>query len=168
MPLSWNGKLDTGGNGGYGRGFALPVDFMVPAIHRGYAVAGTDMGHPITVGYDASWANGKPTKIIDWAYQANHVTAGVAKTIIQTFYGNGPKLSYFTCCSDGGHEALMTAQRFPDDYDGIIGGALKQLVPTVRRAFGKGPHQQRSTRSKFPRPQCGHRRLRQVDGLVDG
>jgi Tannase and feruloyl esterase len=82
------------------------------------------MGHPITVGYDASWAYGKPTKIIDWAYQANHVTAGVAKTIIKAFYGNGPKLSYFTGCSDGGHEALMEAQRFPDDYDGIIGGAL--------------------------------------------
>ncbi len=124
LPQAWNGKFDQGGNGGYGRGFNLPGAFMVPALNRGYAVAGTDMGHPRTVGYDLTWAFGHPEKLKDWAYRANHVTAQNAKAIIRAFYGEDPRFSYFTGCSDGGHEALMEAQRFPDDFDGIIGGAL--------------------------------------------
>ena len=82
--------------------------------NRGYAVAGTDMGHPRTFGYDATWAFGHPEKLIDWAYRANHVTAQNAKALIRAFYGGDPEFSYFTGCSDGGHEALMEAQRFPD------------------------------------------------------
>jgi feruloyl esterase len=125
MPLAgWNGKLDQGGNGGYGRGFTAPNSFMVPALRRGYAVSGTDMGHPLTVGYDASWAYGHPDKLIDWASRANHETAVASKALIAALYGQGPKQSYFTGCSDGGHEALMEAQRFPDDFQGIAGGAL--------------------------------------------
>src|SRR5713101_6137453 len=124
LPDAWNARFDQGGNGGYGRGFNVPGGFMVGALNRGYAVAGTDMGHPRTVGYDATWAFGHPEKLIDWAYRANHLTAQNAKAIIRAFYGEGPRFSYFTGCSDGGHEALMEAQRFPDDFDGIIGGAL--------------------------------------------
>jgi len=119
----WNGKFDHGGNGGYGRGFALPGSFMAAAIQRGYAAAGTDMGHPLTVGYDATWAYGHPDKIVDWGYRANHVTAVNAKVIIASLYGTGPKYSYFNGCSDGGREALMAAQRFPHDFDGIVAGA---------------------------------------------
>ena len=124
LPEEWNGKFDQGGNGGYGRGFNLPGAFMVAALNRGYAVAGTDMGHPRTFGYDLTWAFHHPEKLNDWAYRANHVTAQNAKAMIRAFYGEGPRFSYFTGCSDGGHEALMEAQRFPDDFDGIIGGAL--------------------------------------------
>ena len=124
LPEAWNGKFDQGGNGGYGRGFNLPGAFMVAALNRGYAVAGTDMGHPRTVGYDLTWAFHHPEKLKDWAYRANHITAQNAKAMIRAFYGEGPQFSYFTGCSDGGHEALMEAQRFPDDFDGIIGGAL--------------------------------------------
>ena len=124
MPDAWNGRFDQGGNGGYGRGFNVPGGFMIGALNRGYAVAGTDMGHARTVGYDVSWAIGHPEKLKDWAFRANHVTAQNAKAIIRAHYGEGPGFSYFTGCSDGGHEALMEAQRFPDDFDGIIGGAL--------------------------------------------
>jgi len=124
LPEAWNGRFHQGGNGGYGRGFNLPGAFMVPALRRGYAVAGTDMGHPRTFGYDLTWAFGHPEKLKDWAYRANHVTAQNAKTLIRAFYGEGPRFSYFTGCSDGGHEALMEAQRFPDDFDGLVGGAL--------------------------------------------
>jgi feruloyl esterase len=124
LPAAWNGKFDQGGNGGYGRGFNVPGGFMIGALKRGYAVAGTDMGHPRTFGYDATWAFGHPEKLKDWAYRANHVTAQNSKALIRAFYGEGPRFSYFTGCSDGGHEALMEAQRFPDDFDGIVGGAL--------------------------------------------
>jgi len=124
LPDAWNGRLDQGGNGGYGRGFNLPGSFMVPALSRGYAVSGTDMGHPRTVGYDLTWSVGHPEKLIDWAYRANHVTVQNAKLLIRAYYGEDVHYAYFTGCSDGGREALMEAQRFPEDFDGIIGGAL--------------------------------------------
>lgn len=124
MPLQgWNGKFNQAGNGGYGRGLRGPGAIMAPALKRGYAVAGTDMGHPATVGYDASWANGHPEKVVDWGHRANHETARVSKALIGALYSSAPRHSYFTGCSDGGHEALMEAQRYPDDFDGIIVGA---------------------------------------------
>ncbi len=124
MPLSgWNGKLDHGGNGGYGGSLNTPAGFMLAGLLRGYATAGTDMGHVAATMPGASFALGHPEKLVDWASRANHVTSVAAKLIIRAFYGAPPHLSYFTGCSDGGHEALMEAQRFPDDYDGIVAGA---------------------------------------------
>jgi feruloyl esterase len=172
LPEAWNGRFDQGGNGGYGRGFAVPGGFMVGALNRGYAVAGTDMGHPRTFGYDATWAVGHPEKLIDWAYRANHVTAQNAKAIIRAFYGEAPRLSYFTGCSDGGHEALMEAQRFPDDFDGIIGGALANNwtrqspahIWQARALMGAGMTASKlSLVSKAAVAACDG-----VDGLVDG
>ena len=124
MPVSgWNGKLDHGGNGGYGGSLSTPAGFMLSGLLRGYATTGTDMGHKAAVTPGASFALGHPEKIADWGYRANHVTSVAAKLLITAFYGAAPRLSYFTGCSDGGHEALMEAQRFPDDYDGIVAGA---------------------------------------------
>ncbi|EYD74901.1 Tannase [Rubellimicrobium mesophilum DSM 19309] len=85
----------------------------------GFAVAATDMGHQ---GSDATWGN-DPQKRADFAHRANHLTALAAKALIAAFYGQGPQFSYFTGCSDGGREALIEAQRYPDDFDGIIAGA---------------------------------------------
>src|SRR5712691_1834714 len=118
LPLTgWNGKFNGIGNGGYGGNIpAVAGD----GLARRYATAGTDMGHSAA---NPVWALGHPERIADWGYRANHVTPGLAKTIITAFYGAGPTLSYFTGCSDGGHEALMEAERFPDDYDGIVAGA---------------------------------------------
>src|SRR5216683_806594 len=124
MPAAgWNGKLDHGGNGGYGGSLSTPAGFMLTGLLRGYATTGTDMGHDAAVTPGASFALGHPEKTADWGWRANHVTSGAAKEIIGAFYGLRPRLSYFTGCSDGGHEALMEAQRFPDDYDGIVAGA---------------------------------------------
>jgi feruloyl esterase len=118
LPLAaWNGKFNGIGNGGYGG--TIPAT-NGEGLSRNYATAATDMGHSAA---DPVWALGHPERIVDWGYRANHVTAGLAKMIIKAFYGVGPRLSYFTGCSDGGHEALMEAQRFPDDYDGIVAGA---------------------------------------------
>jgi len=120
---NWNGKLDHGGNGGYGGSLATPAGFMLQGLLRGYATAGTDMGHNAAVTPGASFALGHPEKLADWGYRANHVTSVAAKLIIRAHYGAPAFLNYFTGCSDGGHEALMEAQRFPDDYDGIVAGA---------------------------------------------
>jgi feruloyl esterase len=124
MPASgWNGKLDHGGNGGYGGNYATAGGFLPAGLLRGYATAATDMGHDAAAFPGASFGLGHPEKIVDWASRANHVTSVAAKQIIRAFYGRAPFLSYFTGCSDGGHEALMEAQRYPDDYDGIVAGA---------------------------------------------
>ncbi|MEV6844419.1 tannase/feruloyl esterase family alpha/beta hydrolase [Actinoplanes sp. NPDC051411] len=88
------------------------------------ASATTDMGHQGQT--DGSWAADNPQAIIDFAYRAEHVTAQTAKAIIAKFYGKRPAYSYFDGCSDGGREALMEAQRYPGDFDGIAAGAPAQ------------------------------------------
>jgi hypothetical protein len=121
MPSSgWNGKFQGIGNGG----FAGSISFgpMGNAVSHGYATASTDTGHAAG-GVDATWALGHPEKVVDFGYRAVHETAEKAKAIMSAFYGNGPKRSYFSSCSNGGRQALMEAQRFPADYDGIIAGA---------------------------------------------
>jgi hypothetical protein len=121
MPASgWNGKLQGIGNGG----FAGMIDFVQlgAAVSKGYAATGTDTGHsgsPI----DASWAPGHPEKVIDFGHRGIHEMTRVAKEAAQAFYGKPPQHSYFAGCSDGGREALMEAQRYPADYDGILAGA---------------------------------------------
>ena len=122
--LAWNGKLLGAGSGGYGGTFVLSYLDMLPALKSGYAAAGTDMGHETPFGtISAHWAYGHPPQLIDWAYRANHLTSVFAKDMIRAYYGSSPHRSYFKGCSDGGHEALMEALRYPSDYDGIIAGA---------------------------------------------
>lgn len=121
MPASgWNAKLIGLSNGG----FAGQIDYVQlgASIIRGYAAAATDTGHtgsPI----DASWALGHPEKVVDFGYRGIHEMTRIAKLMVQQYAGVAPKRSYFTGCSDGGREALMEAQRYPDDYDGILAGA---------------------------------------------
>jgi hypothetical protein len=121
LPLhSWNGRLQAQGNGG----FAGEIDYQLlgMAIRQGYAASGTDTGHAGRV-TDASWALNHPEKITDFAYRAIHEMAITAKASIKAFYGDNPRHSYFAGCSNGGRQALMEAQRFPEDFDGILAGA---------------------------------------------
>jgi feruloyl esterase len=121
MPGSgWNAKFEGAGNGG----FAGVINYsdMASAISHGYATASTDTGHQAG-GTDAAWALGHPERIADFGYRAIHDTAEKAKAVIGAFYGQGPRHSYFASCSNGGRQALMEAQRFPADYEGIIAGA---------------------------------------------
>ena len=66
---------------------------------------------------------GPSEKVVDFGYRAIHETAVKAKALIAAFYGDAPRHSYFDSCSNGGRQALMEAQRYPADYDGIIAGA---------------------------------------------
>ncbi|HKR30192.1 MAG TPA: tannase/feruloyl esterase family alpha/beta hydrolase, partial [Terriglobales bacterium] len=121
MPATgWNGKFQAQGNGG----FAGQIDYrgMATALSHGYATAGTDTGHSGTA-TDATWALGHPEKIVDFGYRAIHVMTEIAKQTISAFYQSKPKHSYFGSCSNGGREALMEAQRYSEDYDGILAGA---------------------------------------------
>ena len=121
LPASrWNGKFQGIGNGG----FAGSIDFnaLAAAVAHGYAAAATDTGHQAG-GTDASWALNHPEKIADFGFRAIHQTAEAAKGVIFAFYGAAPKRSYFSSCSNGGRQALMEAERYPADYDGIVAGA---------------------------------------------
>jgi hypothetical protein len=121
LPSSgWNSKFQGVGNGGFAGAIDYPA--LSDAVSRGYATAATDTGHEAGV-TDAQWALNHPEKITDFGYRAIHETADHAKAVIKAFYGGAPKRSYFNSCSDGGREALMEAQRFPADYDGIVAGS---------------------------------------------
>lgn len=113
----WNGKFVGTGNGGYSG--ALSYADMRLALARGYATAGSNTGHD---GGDLLFGAGHEEKIRDWAYRAVHVMTETAKAVLQEYYARAPEHSYFTGCSTGGHQALMEAQRYPSDYDGIIAG----------------------------------------------
>jgi len=121
MPTAnWNGKFDGVGNGGFAG--SIGYGGLAEALRAGFAAAATDTGHEAR-GTDARWALNHPEKIVDFAYRAIHLTAATGKAIVQDFYGNAPRWSYFASCSNGGRQALMEAQRFPGDYNGIIAGA---------------------------------------------
>ncbi|MGC2300636.1 MAG: tannase/feruloyl esterase family alpha/beta hydrolase [Acidobacteriaceae bacterium] len=116
----WNGRLLGTGNGGFAGSISWRQ--MAGYLMRGFAVSGSDAGHRAEAG-DASWAFGHPEKVKDFGWRAVHLTTDVAKQIIQSYYGKSQSKAYFDACSDGGREALMEAQRFPQDYDGILAGA---------------------------------------------
>jgi len=98
-----------------------------PALDGQFVVAATDLGHGGGMMSPASTWTGDPQKLIDFAYRANHLTALAAKALIAKYYGQRPRYSYFSGCSDGGREALMEAERYPDDFDGISAGAPAML-----------------------------------------
>src|SRR4026208_131244 len=122
MPTqNWNGKFMGTGNGGFAGAIQGMTTEMPPALRLRYATAGTDPGHQDSGG---AWAIGHPEKMIDFGYRATHEMTLKSKQIVKAFYDQNAKYSYFKGCSTGGRMALMEAQRYPDDYDGIIAGSL--------------------------------------------
>jgi feruloyl esterase len=113
----WNRKFQASGNGGLGG--AIPYPAMAAAIRGGYAAAGTDTGH---VGGNADFAIGHHEKLVDFAYRAIHEMTVTAKTVVAARYDAKPARSYFNSCSTGGRQALIEAQRYPEDFDGIAAG----------------------------------------------
>lgn len=121
LPVNgWNGKFQGIGNGGFA-GY-IGYSSLADATAHGYAAASTNTGH-YAEGTDASWALHHPEKIADFGYRAIHLTNVNARAFVTAFYGSPLKRAYFNACSNGGRQALMEAQRFPNDYDGIIAGA---------------------------------------------
>ena len=121
MPASgWNGRFLGVGNGGFAG--TINYEQMSSSLRRGFATASTDTGHEAGA-EDASWAFRHPEKVTDYGYRALHLMTLRAKEIVAAFYNQPAGHSYFDSCSNGGREALMEAQRFPEDYDGILAGA---------------------------------------------
>lgn len=124
LPGAWNGRLYMTGNGGYaGEAFDNPLQDMARAraLAGGYAVVSTNTGHDETTDPLAAFAT-DPDKLLDYAHRAVHQAALVGRALIQEIFGKAPDYSYFEGCSTGGRQALMSAQRYPDDFDGIISG----------------------------------------------
>jgi len=117
---SWNGKLLQQGCGAMCGIVSLAS--CEDVLARNYAVVSTDMGHKSTAG-DVKWARNNRQAQIDFGYRATHVATLAAKAVVQAYFGRAPSRSYFRGCSTGGRQAMVEAQRYPDDYDGIIAGA---------------------------------------------
>jgi len=115
---TWNGKFMMGGCGGPCGNYLN--DRIDAALVRNYAVVVTDMGHKGN-GWIFGYNNLQGQ--IDFGYRATHVTAVASKVIIEAFYGKKASRNYFWGCSTGGRQALVEAQRFPEDFEGIIAGA---------------------------------------------
>jgi feruloyl esterase len=113
---NWNGRfLGTGNGGGAGR---IVYWALADGIRQGYATANTDMG----TSPNANSAAGSPERWTDFGYRATHEMTVAAKEIIRTYYGQPASYAYFRGDSTGGQQALMEAQRYPSDYNGIIAG----------------------------------------------
>jgi feruloyl esterase len=119
LPASgWNGKLEALGNGAWAGSISYAA--MATSLAAGYAAASTDTGHS---GNNPGFIMSHPEKVTDFAWRAVHEMTAASKAISAAYYGNAPQRSYFNGCSTGGRQALTEAQRFPNDYDGIVAGA---------------------------------------------
>ena len=114
LPERWNGKYYFVGVGGLGGS----IGSLNKGLERGYASASTDTGH---LSSDETWWSNRD-KEIDYGHRGTHVTAVAGKALAGAFYGRAPQYAYFDGCSNGGRQALMEVQRYPQDFDGIIGG----------------------------------------------
>ena len=138
MPLSnWTGRYYQIGNGGFAG--EIYYSGFKKLLQQGNAVAGTDTGHQDSP-LSAQWALGHPEKVIDYGYRSLKVTSDNVKALIKAFYKRPPEYSYFTGCSGGGRQALTVAQRYPEDWDGIIAGAPPTNFTGLFTSFANNQH----------------------------
>ena len=136
----WNHRYLGAGNGSFGG--SINYYRLGESLNRGYAASSTDTGHR-GAPRDSEWAVNHPEKQADFDYRAIHETARTAKVLILAFYNSPPARSYFASCSNGGRQGLMEAERYPEDYDGILSGApathfgFKTFVTGNSAAFQK-------------------------------
>jgi hypothetical protein len=142
MPDQWNHKFLMGGGGGFVGTVQNQAQIVVNA---GYATAGTDTGHQGGV-TDAAWALDNEERRINFGYLAVHRTAETSKEILRRYYAAKETRAYFSGCSNGGRQALMEAQRYPDDFDGIVAGAPAADFTAIGAQFIK------DVRAQFPDP----------------
>src|SRR5262249_42290592 len=121
LPTSWNGRAVFTGGGGL-NGLILPPDvifFQPKTTFDGCVTIATDSGHQGSFN-DGKWALGDPVALENFAYLSTHSVLGAAREIIRERYGSVPSRTYFIGESTGGREALIAAQRYPEDFDGVV------------------------------------------------
>ncbi|GJG85434.1 feruloyl esterase [Gemmatimonadetes bacterium T265] len=148
LPDAWNGRLFMGGNGGFAGSIN---DAALAVANDGYATVSTDTGHEDDGG-PARWALDDPERRLDFGRVAVHRTIEVAKAVVHAYYGVAPADAYFEGCSNGGRQALMEAQRYPSDFDGIIAGAPAIPWSAIGAAFLRNAQAAFPTRAAFAHP----------------
>jgi feruloyl esterase len=123
----WTGRMKVNGTGGYAG--ATPYARLAQDIADGFVTAGSNMGHD--GGESASWTLGHPEKVKDWGLRAHYFVATAAKTLSKAFYDEPVRYSYFEGCSNGGRQAMMMAQNYPELFDGIVAGAPSMWYPDL-------------------------------------
>jgi feruloyl esterase len=150
LPMNWNGGLLGLGGGGWAGNLALSLPISGPGrtadlgLARGYTTAQTDGGHSSRDVTDVSWTRNNPVAVTDFSHRAIHEMTMLGKQVVATYYGRTATKSYYQGCSTGGRMGMMEAQRYPDDYDGIVAGApvyslLVQSSSAVRDQIFKVP-----------------------------
>lgn len=125
----WNRKLVFLGGGGFDGMFTAPNQPYLSASIRAerYATIATNGGYdfpgPFGPDYFKAAFAYDPRQLVDFTFQSEHRALPFGKALIAKYYGTAPERSYFEGCSMGGHDALVQAQRFPDDFDGIVARA---------------------------------------------
>jgi feruloyl esterase len=146
LPEKWNGKFVFGGGGGFVGSVVNVAVSLYGAVQSGYATVGTDTGHQAH-SLDASWALNNMERIVNFGHQAVHRTTVTAKALIKAYYQKDIARNYFIGCSRGGGQALMEAQRYPEDFDGIVAGA-----PAYNWTMGMGATMTQNARAMYPDP----------------
>jgi feruloyl esterase len=126
LPAKWNGRFYMIGNGGHaGESLEDPgrVAQRNQALELGFAFAQTNTGHDARKEPGGTFVMSNPQKAIDYAWRAVHLTATTAKNITKDYYGKPVSRAYWNSCSNGGRQGLIEAQRFPEDFDGIVANA---------------------------------------------
>jgi feruloyl esterase len=176
LPDEWNGRFVMGGGGGF---VGTVQNGARDSVNRGYATVGTDTGHEAQPGYMAGWALDNVEAQLNFGYLAVHRTAEVAKALIRSYYRTDAAYSYFTGCSRGGGQAMMEAQRFPKDFDGIVAGApafnwtgfAATMVAIAKALYPDPQHLDRTVLTKAALQSLQQSILEQgdaQDGLKDG
>src|SRR5689334_4071445 len=126
LPAKWNGRFYMIGNGGHAGESLSDAGRMAQrngALKLGFAFAQTNTGHDAGKEPGGTFVLSNPQKAIDYAYRAVHLTAVTTKEITKDYYGKPVSRAYWNSCSNGGRQGLIEAQRFPDDFDGIVANA---------------------------------------------
>lgn len=176
LPTRWNGRFYMIGNGGHA-GEALDAPNRISqrneGLQAGFAVAQTNTGHDSRKEQGATFVLSNPQKAIDYAYRAVHLTAATAKSIIKDYYGKPVARSYWNSCSNGGRQGLIEAQRFPEDFDGVVANApwVDQTGFTIGAIWNQRALDQASPLTAAKMALVAERVMAKcdaIDGLKDG
>jgi hypothetical protein len=124
LPSAWNGRLFQIGNGGAAG--SIDEGAMVLGLQNGFVAAGGSGGHrtPATL-FQFGYFAGDPVahrKVVDFCSESVHSTNELVRKMVKAYYGTPPAYAYYVGYSTGGRQGLMEAQRYPDDFDGILAG----------------------------------------------
>ena len=155
LPSRWNERFLMSGGGGFVGN--IQNDFRW-TVNSGYATVGTDAGHKGS-GIEADWALNNMERQLDFGRLAIHLTAAVSKFVIRTYYCSDPAYSYFMGCSRGGGQAMVEAQQYAEDFDGIVAGAPAFSWPAIGAKFIQ------NTQKNYPDPKDPGKRVITKDNL---